>query len=72
MAEDKSSHFAFANRLALCMKLVYSAEEKMKRPARNLTPAIQVWPTATSQQQILKKIFKRAHQNKIPLFLYYT
>lgn len=76
MAEDKFCTFAFASRLTLYMELthslVYSVKEKVKRPTRKLPPPIQVWPTATSQQQILRKLFKRACQRRILPFLYDT
>lgn len=75
MAEDKFC-FAFASRLTLYMELthslVYSVKEKVKRPTRKLPTAIQVWPTAASQQQFLGKIFKRACQRRILPFLYDT
>jgi len=76
MAEDKFWSFALASRLTLYMELthrsVYSVKEKVKRPVRKLMPAIKFWPTATSQQQILRKIFEKVCQRRILPFLYYN
>lgn len=58
--------------MELTHSLLYSSKEKVKKPVRKLTPEKQIWPTATSQQQILRNIFKIACQRRNLPFLYYT
>lgn len=72
MAEDKFCSFAFASRLALYVELthslVYSAKEKVKRPARKLIPVTEVCLTATNSSKFLGRYLRESVREESFLF----